>query len=260
MQSQQGYKNDLNKLKMTDSQQQFQRKLAELDNVAIKSPSKDCVCPQVTATPVQSIPVASVEAIVDRSVDKVVKKLDENEVSRNSLEFFARNINKHHVMLFFGIFFFLIGVIGYFIISGAQLGSCNTEYSGAFVKSSTSNDNDNSEINTTTEIVAELFCVLFLLIGTILVVYAMTLMKTNDLLQRYKQFKAILILNKSNETDSKVMKEAEIAQIVEQIKNDPPSFKRLIKMSVESKEKNAAYLNQKYGSIQTADDSDDDIY
>lgn len=236
-------------------QQQFQMKLDELNKIAT-TPAKNPSCPPATAIPIQNIPVVSAEELVDRTV----RKLDENEVSKNSLEFFARNINKHHVMLFFGIFFFLIGMIGYFIISGAQLGSCNTEYSGAFVKSSTGNDNEGDTINTTTEVIAELFCIIFLIIGTMLIAYAMTLMRTNDLLKRYRQFKAILVLNKANETDSQKMKEAEIAQLSDHIKNDPPTFKRLIKMAVTDKDKNVSYLRDKYGNIQNCDDSDIDMY
>lgn len=239
-------------------QQQFQMKLDEINKIAIP-PAKTPSCPQATAIPIQNIPLVSAEEVVDRSIDRTVRKLEENEVSRNSLEFFARNINKHHVMLFFGIFFFLIGLIGYFIISGAQLGSCDTEYSGAFVKSSTGNDNDGDTINTTTEVIAELICIIFLIIGTMLIAYAMTLMRTNDLLKRYKQFKAILVLNKANETDSRKMKEAEIAQLTEEIKRDPPTFKRLVKMAINDKDKNLAYLKDKYGNVQTCDDSDIDM-
>lgn len=118
-----------------------------------------------------------------------------NEISNNSAEFFARYLNKHHVMLFFGIIILLIGLVGYLLISGAQSGSCDTEFSGGLVKSSTGNDNDGNTINTATEVVAEVFCIIFIIIGVGLCVNVLANYKVNNVLKLYKQYKAFLLLN-----------------------------------------------------------------
>jgi hypothetical protein len=79
--------------------------------------------------------------------------------------------NKRTIIMVIGVILILIALIGFIMISGVQTGSSdNIGVSGSIVRSSTGGSED-GEINPTTEVVAEFFCIFFLIFGVAMVVY-----------------------------------------------------------------------------------------
>jgi hypothetical protein len=166
--------------------------------------------------------------------NKTLAQLESTEATKNPQGWYNKNINKHHVMLFIGIICLLIGFIGYLVISGTQAGWCNTngEGSGCFVKWITSNEDSNGTLNTTTEVVAEFFAIMFIVVGVVLTTYALTLTNLSKTLLSYKQYQALLLLNKAKDADEKAMTDAEYADLAQKMKDDPPTFLKLMSLSV----------------------------
>lgn len=189
----------------------------------------------------------------EKIIQKSLQQLEENTISKNPNFFFLNYVTQYHFMLFIGIVLLLIGIVGYLLISGTQLGSSNTEFSGGLVKSSTNSEND-GEINHTTEVIAELFAIIFLIVGLFLIVRSVTLGNVTDILKKYKQYQGLLILNDSISSDSEIMKEAQMAELANKIKENPPSFLRLLKLNTGDdkyvkdykKQRNLGYLKEKY--------------
>lgn len=176
--------------------------------------------------------------------NKTLEELESTEASKNPQNWYKKNINNYHFMLVFGIIFLLIGLIGYFVISGTQAGWCNQdgEGSGCFVQWITSNQGGDGTLNTTTEVVAEFFAIMFIIVGVFLTVYSVAHTNISNTLLNYKQYQALLLLNKSKYSDDDAISEAECADLAQKMKDDPPTFLKLLSMNVNN---NLSYKKSK---------------
>lgn len=177
-------------------------------------------------------------------LNTIEEKLSKNSINENTRAFFAQYVSSYHVILIIGLILFLTGVIGYFIISGAQTGSCNTENSGCFVKWITSNqDSDNS--NTSTQIVAEFFCISFLLIGTMMLVYGYVNRDVNRILKQKKQLNALLLLNGVD--DDEILEDSVKQAILNVIESNPDEASKILGLVINNSNKR----NSNFNSLKT---------
>lgn len=141
-------------------------------------------------------------------------------------EWREKNINKHYVMWFFGIICLLIGLIGFILISGAQTGSSDTAGCGCLVKACTGGSED-GEINVTTEVVSEFLAILFLVVGLGLCVYAWALSDISTKLMNAGQYTAALTINAAKGMMPNAKKEAEMADLSNEMKDNPGFFQKM---------------------------------
>lgn len=129
-----------------------------------------------------------------------------------SKEWRDQNINKHYVMMGFGVVFLLISLIAFMMISGVQTGSSDNGSSGSTVQASTGGSED-GEINPTTEVVAEFLAILFLVIGMFLLVRAWTLSNASSKLIEGGDALGAWILNGGKNSSPEVKKDLETAML-----------------------------------------------
>lgn len=108
--------------------------------------------------------------------------------------------NKRTIIMVVGVLLIIIALIGFIMISGVQTGSSdNIGVSGSIVRSSTGGSED-GEINPTTEVVAEFFCICFLIFGVAMVVYVGVNNKIQEkLFKSGKTFYAALLVSGKKE-------------------------------------------------------------
>lgn len=141
-------------------------------------------------------------------------------------EWREKNINKHYVMWFFGIICLLIGLIGFILISGAQTGSSDTAGCGCLVKACTGGSED-GEINVTTEVVSEFLSIILLVVGLGMCVYSWTLSDISTKLINAGKYSAALAINASKNVMPNAKKEAEMADLASEMKDDPGFFQKM---------------------------------
>jgi hypothetical protein len=124
--------------------------------------------------------------------------------------------NAHNVMLFFAIIFLLIGFIWLICLSGVQTGSSTTSGFGSLVLSS---EDSTGNTNSTYEVLAEFFIVLFLCIGVAMLTFVLTTKKDANKLIAAGQNYAALIVNGNKNVSEADIKGAEKADIQNMISN-----------------------------------------
>lgn len=135
--------------------------------------------------------------------------------------------NTHNIMMIFGIIFFLIALIGFFVISGVQTGSSDNTSSGSMVTSSTGGQQD-GEINPTAEVISEFLCILFLIIGIAMIVYAWTISSVQSNLFKEGAYRAALAIAGKTDVSEQVKKEATEAEVAKMIKDNPDVAAKLL--------------------------------
>ena len=127
---------------------------------------------------------------------------------KNRLDDSNKFLNKHNVMMGFAIIFLILAFVWAFCLSGVQTGSSTTSGFGSVVLSS---QDEGGTVNSTYEVVAEFFIILFLFIGVYMLSYILTLKSASGKLIGKGQTYAAIVINGSkdvNESDFKKMDDA----------------------------------------------------
>lgn len=105
-------------------------------------------------------------------------------------------LNKHNVMMGFAIVFLILAFVWAICLSGVQTGSSTTSGFGSIVLSS---QDEGGTVNSTYEVVAEFFIILFLFIGVYMLSYILTLKSASGKLIGKDQTYAAIVINGSKD-------------------------------------------------------------